>query len=161
MIPKLSFVDGCAAVQAASIGASSVRRLMALGIQPIVVDNGLFRVAGPRLARKSPEPRDSPMSNTLRRDQIPARASEAAAGAEAEAAAKWLRPGVIVHVPFASMDGLIVEFVRELRERGFKTRGNARGLEITGGGANYIGVATRSGLGSTVRSRYVRSGIAG
>ena len=40
VIPKLDFVDGCAAVYAASIGASSVRRLMALGIQPVVVDNG-------------------------------------------------------------------------------------------------------------------------
>jgi nitrogen fixation protein NifX len=40
VIPKLDFVDGCAAVYAASIGASSVRRLMALGVQPIVVDNG-------------------------------------------------------------------------------------------------------------------------
>jgi nitrogen fixation protein NifX len=40
VIPKLGFVEGCAAVYAASIGASSVRRLMALGIQPIVVDNG-------------------------------------------------------------------------------------------------------------------------
>ena len=40
VIPKLDFVEGCAAVYAASIGASSVRRLMALGIQPIVVDNG-------------------------------------------------------------------------------------------------------------------------
>jgi len=40
VIPKLDFVEGCAAVYAASIGASSVRRLMALGVQPIVVDNG-------------------------------------------------------------------------------------------------------------------------
>lgn len=40
VIPKLGFVEGCAAVYAASIGANSVRRLMALGIQPIVVDNG-------------------------------------------------------------------------------------------------------------------------
>ena len=40
VIPKLGFVEGCAAVYAASIGASSVRRLMALGIQPIVVDDG-------------------------------------------------------------------------------------------------------------------------
>ena len=40
VIPKLSFVEGCSAVYAASIGASSIRRLMALGVQPIVVDNG-------------------------------------------------------------------------------------------------------------------------
>lgn len=40
VIPKLEFVTGCAAVYAASIGVSSVRRLMALGIQPIVVDEG-------------------------------------------------------------------------------------------------------------------------
>lgn len=40
VIPKLEFVTGCAAVYAASIGSSSVRRLMALGIQPIVVDEG-------------------------------------------------------------------------------------------------------------------------
>lgn len=40
VIPKLEFVDGCAAVYAASIGANSVRRLMKAGIQPIVVDEG-------------------------------------------------------------------------------------------------------------------------
>jgi nitrogen fixation protein NifX len=33
-------VEGCAAVYAASIGTSSIRRLMALSIQPIIVDNG-------------------------------------------------------------------------------------------------------------------------
>ncbi len=40
VIPKLEFVEGCAAVYAASIGSNSVRRLMAAGIQPIVVDEG-------------------------------------------------------------------------------------------------------------------------
>ncbi len=40
VIPKLDFVQGCAAVYAASIGASSIRRLMAAGIQPIIVDPG-------------------------------------------------------------------------------------------------------------------------
>ena len=40
VIPKLEFVDGCAAVYAASIGGNSVRRLMAAGIQPIVDDEG-------------------------------------------------------------------------------------------------------------------------
>jgi len=40
VIPKLEFVDGCAAVYAASIGGNSVRRLMLAGIQPIVVDEG-------------------------------------------------------------------------------------------------------------------------
>jgi len=40
VIPKLEFVDGCAAVYAASIGGNSVRRLMLAGIQPIVVDDG-------------------------------------------------------------------------------------------------------------------------
>ena len=40
VIPKLEFVEGCAAVYAASIGANSVRRLMKAGIQPIVVDEG-------------------------------------------------------------------------------------------------------------------------
>jgi nitrogen fixation protein NifX len=40
VIPKLDFVDGCAAVYAASIGSNSVRRLMQKGIQPIVVDEG-------------------------------------------------------------------------------------------------------------------------
>ncbi|PPQ35355.1 NifB/NifX family molybdenum-iron cluster-binding protein [Rhodopila globiformis] len=40
VLPKLDFVDGCAAVYAASIGSSSIRRLMKLGIQPIIVDNG-------------------------------------------------------------------------------------------------------------------------
>lgn len=40
VLAKLDFVQGCAAVYAASIGASSIRRLMALGIQPIIVDDG-------------------------------------------------------------------------------------------------------------------------
>jgi len=40
VIPKLEFVEGCAAVYAASIGSNSVRRLMKAGIQPIVVDEG-------------------------------------------------------------------------------------------------------------------------
>jgi len=40
VIPKLDFVEGCAAVYAASIGSNSVRRLMLAGIQPIVVDEG-------------------------------------------------------------------------------------------------------------------------
>ncbi len=40
VLPKLGFVDGCAAVYAASIGASSIRRLMAAGIQPIIVEPG-------------------------------------------------------------------------------------------------------------------------
>jgi nitrogen fixation protein NifX len=40
VIPKLDFVDGCAAVYAASIGSNSVRRLMMKGIQPVVVDEG-------------------------------------------------------------------------------------------------------------------------
>ena len=40
VIPKLDYIQGCAAVYAASIGASSIRRLMALGVQPIIVDTG-------------------------------------------------------------------------------------------------------------------------
>ena len=40
VIPKLDYVEGCAAVYAASIGASSIRRLMELGVQPIIVDTG-------------------------------------------------------------------------------------------------------------------------
>ena len=40
VLAKLDFVQGCTAVYAASIGASSIRRLMALGIQPIIVDDG-------------------------------------------------------------------------------------------------------------------------
>jgi Dinitrogenase iron-molybdenum cofactor. len=40
VLAKLDFVQGCAAVYAASIGASSIRRLMALGIQPVIVDDG-------------------------------------------------------------------------------------------------------------------------
>lgn len=40
VIPKLEFVEGCAAVYAASIGGNSVRRLMLMGVQPIVVDDG-------------------------------------------------------------------------------------------------------------------------
>jgi len=37
---KLEFLAGCAAVYAASIGSSSIRRLMTAGIQPIIVENG-------------------------------------------------------------------------------------------------------------------------
>jgi nitrogen fixation protein NifX len=40
VLPKLDFVGDCAAVYAASIGSSSIRRLMKLGIQPIIVDTG-------------------------------------------------------------------------------------------------------------------------
>jgi len=40
VIAKLEFLTGCAAIYAASIGASSIKRLMALGIQPIIVDAG-------------------------------------------------------------------------------------------------------------------------
>ena len=37
---KLDFLQGCSAVYAAQIGASSIKRLMAIGVQPIIVDNG-------------------------------------------------------------------------------------------------------------------------
>jgi len=40
VLAKLDFIQGCHAVYAASIGTSSIRRLMAAGIQPIIVDNG-------------------------------------------------------------------------------------------------------------------------
>jgi len=40
VIAKLEFLQGCAAVYAASIGASSIKRLMAIGVQPIIVDHG-------------------------------------------------------------------------------------------------------------------------
>lgn len=40
VIPKLAFLEGCAAVYAVSIGASSIKRLMAAGIQPIIVEAG-------------------------------------------------------------------------------------------------------------------------
>ncbi len=37
---KLDFLRGCSAVYAASIGTSSIRRLMGAHIQPVIVDNG-------------------------------------------------------------------------------------------------------------------------
>ena len=40
VLAKLDFLRGCSAVYAASIGTSSIRRLMAAGIQPIIVDTG-------------------------------------------------------------------------------------------------------------------------
>ncbi|MFG1478768.1 NifB/NifX family molybdenum-iron cluster-binding protein [Xanthobacter sp. V4C-4] len=40
VLAKLDFLDGCHAVYAASIGTSSIRRLMGIGIQPIIVDTG-------------------------------------------------------------------------------------------------------------------------
>lgn len=40
VIAKLDFVKDCAAVYAASIGTSSIKRLMTIGVQPIIVGNG-------------------------------------------------------------------------------------------------------------------------
>ncbi len=40
VIAKIGFVGECAAVYAASIGTSSIRRLMNAGIQPVIVDYG-------------------------------------------------------------------------------------------------------------------------
>lgn len=40
VLAKLAFLDGCHAVYAASIGTSSIRRLMQKGVQPIIVDAG-------------------------------------------------------------------------------------------------------------------------
>lgn len=40
VLAKLDFLEGCHAVYAASIGTSSIRRLMGVGIQPIIVDTG-------------------------------------------------------------------------------------------------------------------------
>ncbi|HQA26967.1 MAG TPA: NifB/NifX family molybdenum-iron cluster-binding protein [Candidatus Competibacteraceae bacterium] len=40
VLAKLDFVKDCAAVYAASIGNSSIKRLMALGVQPVIVDTG-------------------------------------------------------------------------------------------------------------------------
>lgn len=40
VIPKLEFIKDCSAVYAASIGASSIKRLMAMNVQPIIVDSG-------------------------------------------------------------------------------------------------------------------------
>lgn len=40
VVAKLEFLKDCAAVYAASIGTSSIKRLMMANIQPIIVDNG-------------------------------------------------------------------------------------------------------------------------
>lgn len=40
VIAKIEFIGECAAVYAASIGTSSIRRLMQAGIQPVIVDYG-------------------------------------------------------------------------------------------------------------------------
>lgn len=40
VIAKLEFLNGCSAVYAASIGASSIKRLMAMNVQPVIVDHG-------------------------------------------------------------------------------------------------------------------------
>jgi nitrogen fixation protein NifX len=40
VVAKLEFLKECAAVYAASIGTSSIKRLMMADIQPIIVDNG-------------------------------------------------------------------------------------------------------------------------
>jgi nitrogen fixation protein NifX len=39
VVAKLEFIADCAAVYAASIGTSSIKRLMSLGIQPSICDN--------------------------------------------------------------------------------------------------------------------------
>jgi len=40
VVSKLAFLKDCAAVYAASIGASSIKRIMAAGIQPVIVKSG-------------------------------------------------------------------------------------------------------------------------
>ena len=40
VVAKLEFLKECAAIYAASIGTSSIKRLMMANIQPIIVDNG-------------------------------------------------------------------------------------------------------------------------
>ena len=40
VIAKIGFIGECAAVYAASIGTSSIKRLMQAGIQPVIVDYG-------------------------------------------------------------------------------------------------------------------------
>lgn len=40
VIAKIEFIGDCAAIYAASIGTSSIRRLMQAGIQPVIVDYG-------------------------------------------------------------------------------------------------------------------------
>ena len=40
VVAKLEFLKECAAIYAASIGTSSIKRLMMADIQPIIVDNG-------------------------------------------------------------------------------------------------------------------------
>lgn len=40
VLAKLDFVKGCAAVYAASIGNSSIKRLMAIDVQPVIVGQG-------------------------------------------------------------------------------------------------------------------------
>lgn len=40
VIAKLDFLEGCSAIYAASIGTSSIKRLIAAGIQPIIVGTG-------------------------------------------------------------------------------------------------------------------------
>lgn len=40
LVAKLDFLKDCAAVYAANVGASAIRRLMMAGIQPIIVDEG-------------------------------------------------------------------------------------------------------------------------
>lgn len=39
VVDKLELMKDCAAVFAASIGTSSIKRLMAIGVQPVIVDN--------------------------------------------------------------------------------------------------------------------------
>ena len=42
------------------------------------------------------------------------------------ARASWIRPGVVVHDPYVTVDRLLSDFAAELRQRGFQVRGYAR-----------------------------------
>lgn len=57
-------------------------------------------------------------------------------------AAKWLRPGVVVHEPCATADALLIDFAGELRARGFRVGGYARKPQPAGASPLSVDLAT-------------------
>ncbi len=69
------------------------------------------------------------MAETLqaqRADQVLERRRGSSVAALEKIQATWIRPGVVVHDPFETVDELLVDFAVELRRRGFHVRGYAR-----------------------------------
>ena len=56
--------------------------------------------------------------------------------------APWIRPGVVVHDPFAPVDELLGNFARLLQKRGFRVAGFAKSASLTADGNQFIDLST-------------------